>query len=97
MNALPNAAFPARSGPTAIAGLSRLDVRILVARTIHDLRDLATDHVMIGGVLPSHLVMPQVDLAVTTGGPGQCANDNGQRNATADGPTTAPAVIAQQL
>lgn len=55
---------------TAIAGLSRLDVRILVAGTIHDLGDLATDRIMIEGVLPSHLVMPQVDLAVTTGGQG---------------------------
>ncbi|MFI7066452.1 glycosyltransferase [Kribbella sp. NPDC050124] len=55
---------------TAIAELSRLDVRLLVAGTIHDLSDLATDRIMIHGVLPSHLVMPQVDLAVTTGGQG---------------------------
>lgn len=55
---------------TAIAELSRLDVRILVAGTIHDLGDLATDRIRIEGVLPSHLVMPQVDLAVTTGGQG---------------------------
>ncbi|MFC6158638.1 glycosyltransferase family protein [Kribbella jiaozuonensis] len=55
---------------TAIAELSRLDVRILVAGTIHDLGDLATDRILIDGVLPSHLVMPQVDLAVTTGGQG---------------------------
>ncbi|WP_371405495.1 glycosyltransferase [Kribbella sp. NBC_00662] len=55
---------------TAIAELSRLDVRILVAGTIHDLGDLATDRILIEGVLPSHLVMPQVDLAVTTGGQG---------------------------
>ena len=59
---------------TAIADLSRLDVRILVAGTIHDLHDLATDQVMIQGVLPSHLVMPQVDLAVTTGGQGSVQN-----------------------
>jgi UDP:flavonoid glycosyltransferase YjiC (YdhE family) len=55
---------------TALAELSRLDLRILVAGTIHDLGDLATDRIMIEGVLPSHLVMPQVDLAVTTGGQG---------------------------
>ncbi|MFD3402652.1 glycosyltransferase [Kribbella sp. NPDC058693] len=55
---------------TAIAELSRLDVRILVAGTIHDLGDLATDSILVEGVLPSHLVMPQVDLAVTTGGQG---------------------------
>ncbi|HET6987788.1 MAG TPA: hypothetical protein VFI00_14285, partial [Kribbella sp.] len=55
---------------TAIAELSQLDVRILVAGTIHDLGDLSTDRIMIEGVLPSHLVMPQVELAVTTGGQG---------------------------
>jgi UDP:flavonoid glycosyltransferase YjiC (YdhE family) len=55
---------------TAIAELSHLDVRILVAGTIHDLGDLATDRILIEGVLPSHLVMPQVDLAITTGGQG---------------------------
>ena len=55
---------------TAIAELSRLDVRILVAGTIHDLGDLATDRILIEGVLPSHLVMPQVNLAITTGGQG---------------------------
>jgi hypothetical protein len=54
----------------AVESLSRLDVRILVAGTIHDLKDLTTDRIMVEGVLPSHLVMPQVDLAVTTGGQG---------------------------
>jgi hypothetical protein len=54
----------------AVQSLSTLDVRILVAGTIHDLKDLATDRIMVEGVLPSHLVMPQVDLAITTGGQG---------------------------
>ncbi|HEU4947698.1 MAG TPA: hypothetical protein VFT31_11135 [Kribbella sp.] len=54
----------------AVASLSALDVRILVAGTIHGLGDLATDRIMVEGVLPSQLVMPQVDLAVTTGGQG---------------------------
>ena len=54
----------------AVTSLSALDVRILAAGTIHDLSDLATDRIMVCGVLPSHLVMPQVDLAVTTGGQG---------------------------
>jgi UDP:flavonoid glycosyltransferase YjiC (YdhE family) len=54
----------------AVAALSTLDARILVAGTIHDLADLATDQVMIEATLPSHLVMPQVDLAVTTAGQG---------------------------
>jgi UDP:flavonoid glycosyltransferase YjiC (YdhE family) len=55
---------------SAVTALSALDVQILVAGTIHDLADLATDRIMVDGVLPSHLVMPQVDLAVTTGGQG---------------------------
>jgi UDP:flavonoid glycosyltransferase YjiC (YdhE family) len=54
----------------AITALSTLDARILVAGTIHDLADLATHQVMIEGTLPSHLVMPQVDLAITTAGQG---------------------------
>ncbi|NEA34441.1 nucleotide disphospho-sugar-binding domain-containing protein [Streptomyces sp. SID13031] len=54
----------------AIAELSSLDLRILVAGTIHDLSDLATDRILVGATLPSHLVMPQVDLAITTGGQG---------------------------
>ena len=54
----------------AVDALSALDIRILVAGTIHDLEDLATDRIMIEGVLPSHLVMPRVDLAITTGGQG---------------------------
>jgi UDP:flavonoid glycosyltransferase YjiC (YdhE family) len=61
---------PAAQVRAAIASLSDLDVRILVAGTIHDLGDLATGQVMIEGILPSHLVMPQVDLAITTGGQG---------------------------
>jgi len=54
----------------AVTELSTLDVRILVVGTIHDLADLATDQILIEQVLPSHLVMPQVDLAITTGGQG---------------------------
>jgi UDP:flavonoid glycosyltransferase YjiC (YdhE family) len=61
---------PATQVRAAITSLSGLDVRILAAGTIHDLSDLASDQIMIEGVLPSHLVMPQVDLAITTGGQG---------------------------
>jgi UDP:flavonoid glycosyltransferase YjiC (YdhE family) len=52
-----------------VAALRPLGVRILVAGTVHDLGDLP-EHVCVGGVLPSHLVMPRVDLAVTAGGQG---------------------------
>lgn len=49
--------------------------RVLVAGTVHALADLESDRVMIESVLPSHLIMPRVDLAVIAGGQGsvQCA------------------------
>ncbi|MFC1406049.1 MULTISPECIES: glycosyltransferase [Streptacidiphilus] len=65
-----------------VAGLRGLGVRILVAGIVHDLADLAdldgrdsdsgdgVGQVMVDSVLPSHLVMPRVDLAVVTGGQG---------------------------
>jgi UDP:flavonoid glycosyltransferase YjiC (YdhE family) len=53
--------------------------RLIVAATVHDLPDLASDDVHVAGVLPSHLMMPKVDLAVTTAGQGsvQCAMASG--------------------
>jgi UDP:flavonoid glycosyltransferase YjiC (YdhE family) len=53
-----------------VAALSPLDARILVAATTHDLGDVANDQTLVAGVLPSHLVMPAVDLAVIAGGQG---------------------------
>jgi UDP:flavonoid glycosyltransferase YjiC (YdhE family) len=53
-----------------VTALRPLAARILVAGTVHDLGDLNDDRVLVGGVLPSHLVMPRVDLAVTAGGQG---------------------------
>jgi UDP:flavonoid glycosyltransferase YjiC (YdhE family) len=44
--------------------------KVLVAATTHDLADLGSDQVMVAGVLPSHLVMDDVDLAVIAGGQG---------------------------
>lgn len=44
--------------------------RVLVAGTVHDVGDLESDQVMVAGILPSHQVMPHVDLAVVTGGQG---------------------------
>ncbi|MEQ1731731.1 MAG: hypothetical protein ABL982_25445 [Vicinamibacterales bacterium] len=54
-------------------------VRILVAGTVHDLSDLNSPTVMVAGVLPSHRVMPRVDIAITAGGQGsvQCAMASG--------------------
>lgn len=51
------------------------DLHVLVAGTVHDPARLAPDdvpreRVTVCGVLPSHLVMPWVDVAVTTAGQG---------------------------
>jgi UDP:flavonoid glycosyltransferase YjiC (YdhE family) len=53
-----------------VARVAALGVRVLVAATVHDLGNLAGRRVMVAPVLPSHLVMPHVDLAVTAGGQG---------------------------
>lgn len=53
-----------------VASLAALEVRVLVSATVHDLADLAGDRVMVAGTLPSHLVMPRVNLAITAGGQG---------------------------
>jgi UDP:flavonoid glycosyltransferase YjiC (YdhE family) len=58
----------------AIRAVAAAGVRVLVAATVHDSATLEgvdrTGRVMVAGVLPSHLVMPRVDLAVTTAGQG---------------------------
>lgn len=48
---------------------------IIVAGTINSLSDMSGDRIVVGGVLPSHKIMPRVDLAITAGGQGsvQCA------------------------
>jgi UDP:flavonoid glycosyltransferase YjiC (YdhE family) len=53
-----------------VAALRSLDARVLVAATVHDLADLEDEQTLVGGVLPSHEIMPRVDLAVTAGGQG---------------------------
>ena len=53
-----------------VRALEPLGTQILVAAATHDLADLASDQVMVAGVLPSHLVMGDVDLAVIAGGQG---------------------------
>lgn len=60
---------------SVVRALATLGVKVLVAGTVHELADLETDRVMVAGILPSHRVMPQVDLAITAGGQGsvQCA------------------------
>jgi UDP:flavonoid glycosyltransferase YjiC (YdhE family) len=53
-----------------VTALHGLDVRVLVAATVHDLRDLEGERVLVEGILPSHEIMPRVDLVVVAGGQG---------------------------
>jgi UDP:flavonoid glycosyltransferase YjiC (YdhE family) len=53
-----------------VGALRELEVRVLVAATVHELGALEDDRVMVAGILPSHRIMPRVDLGVTAGGQG---------------------------
>ena len=54
-----------------VAGVRAAGLRVIVGATIHELGDLAVDReVVVAGLLPSHEVMPRVDLAVIMGGQG---------------------------
>lgn len=54
----------------AVGALRPLGARILVAGPVADLAGLEDDQVAVEGVLPGHLIMPRVDLAVVSGGQG---------------------------
>jgi UDP:flavonoid glycosyltransferase YjiC (YdhE family) len=60
---------------SAARDIASAGVRLIVAGTVHDLKDLENDRTVVAGVLPSHKIMPRVDLAVVAGGQGsvQCA------------------------
>jgi hypothetical protein len=66
---------PAELVRGVVKELAETGVQNIVAGTVHDLSDLAAPNVTVGGILPSHKIMPRVDLAVTAGGQGsmQCA------------------------
>lgn len=55
---------------TVIAGARTAGARILVAATVHDVRDLADERTCVVGILPNHLVLPRVAAAVLMGGQG---------------------------
>ena len=59
----------------AVKDAASTGANVIVAATIHDLRDLEAPRVAVGAVLPSQKIMPRVDLAITAGGQGsvQCA------------------------
>ncbi|GLH99139.1 glycosyltransferase [Phytohabitans aurantiacus] len=61
------------SPPALVRALIRAlpkDTKVLVAATVYDLESESSDRIMVAGVLPSHLIMPRVALAVTAGGQG---------------------------
>jgi UDP:flavonoid glycosyltransferase YjiC (YdhE family) len=53
-----------------VHAVRRADARVLVSATVHDVKDLDGDRVLVEDVLPNHLVMPQVAGAVIMGGQG---------------------------
>jgi UDP:flavonoid glycosyltransferase YjiC (YdhE family) len=53
-----------------VASVAKTGARVLVASTVHDLRDLDGGEVMVETLLPNHLVMPRVAVAITAGGQG---------------------------
>ena len=55
---------------TVVKGLRDAGLRVLVASTIHPLDDLAGSEVCVAGILPSHLIMPRVQVAAIMGGQG---------------------------
>lgn len=52
------------------AAVRAAGLRALVVSTVHDMADLGSRDVMVVPFLPSHKVMPRVDVAVTAGGQG---------------------------
>lgn len=53
-----------------VAAVRAAGARVLVAGTVHSLADVEADDVLVENILPSHLVMPRVDIAVIAGGQG---------------------------
>ncbi len=53
-----------------VSSVQGAGARVLVAATVHDVKDLESERVMVESVLPSHTLMPQVAAAVIMGGQG---------------------------
>lgn len=53
-----------------VAAVSAAGCRVLVGATVHDVRDLESERVMVEGVLPNHLIMERVTACVIMGGQG---------------------------
>ena len=55
---------------TLVPSVEAAGARVLVGATLHEVRDLESDRVLVEGVLPNHLILPEVDAAVLMGGQG---------------------------
>ena len=53
-----------------IARVREAGLRAIVAAAVHDVGPVDDPGLVVGGLLPSHLIMPKVDVAVTMGGQG---------------------------
>ncbi|MFO0663750.1 MAG: hypothetical protein U0174_07355 [Polyangiaceae bacterium] len=53
-----------------VARVRAAGLRVIVGATIHDLGESGDPEIITAGVLPSHLIMPKVDVAVIMGGQG---------------------------
>lgn len=53
-----------------VSGVRDAGLRVLVGATIHELHDLEGVDVLVEGILPSHLIMPRVTVALIMGGQG---------------------------
>lgn len=62
-----------------ILSAKQAGARLLVAATVHDVKDVTDERTVIAGILPNHLVFPRVAAAVIMGGQGsvQCAMASG--------------------
>ncbi|HSW06801.1 glycosyltransferase [Aquabacterium sp.] len=55
---------------TVTARVRATGLRVIVGATIHDFGPSSDPDIVVAGILPSHRIMPKVDLAVTMGGQG---------------------------
>ncbi len=60
-------------------GIKSLDARIIILTTVHSIKETSHDNILVVNHLPSHKVMPLMDVAVIHGGQGsvQTAIDGG--------------------
>lgn len=55
---------------TVVSRVRAAGLRVIVGATIHDFGPVADPDVVVGGILPSHAIMPRVQVVVSMGGQG---------------------------